>query len=129
MAQTHDTEPGGEQSVLAGLDSSAMSSLYWYLALLACIGGFLFGYDTAVIGSVLDFIPYHLSAFWTGEPSPVTQGITSRGFRVDHLHELGWLESARSQPLAKEVAMDLLEPLAKRGVKISREVHANLFGT
>ena len=43
-----------------------MSSLYWYLALLACIGGFLFGYDTAVIGSVLDFIPYHLSAFWTG---------------------------------------------------------------
>jgi sugar porter (SP) family MFS transporter len=66
MAQTHDTEPGGEQSVLAGLDSSAMSSLYWYLALLACIGGFLFGYDTAVIGSVLDFIPYHLSPFWTG---------------------------------------------------------------
>src|SRR5678816_2565028 len=44
----------------------AMSSLYWYLALLACIGGFLFGYDTAVIGSVLDFIPYHLSSFWTG---------------------------------------------------------------
>ena len=43
-----------------------MSSLYWYLALLACIGGFLFGYDTAVIGSVLDFIPYHLSPFWTG---------------------------------------------------------------
>ena len=41
-------------------------SLYWYLALLACIGGFLFGYDTAVIGSVLDFIPYQLSPFWTG---------------------------------------------------------------
>ena len=33
MAQTHDTKSGGEQSVLAGLDSSAMSSLYWYLAL------------------------------------------------------------------------------------------------
>ncbi len=65
MAQT-DTSGPGEGTVLSGLDSSAMSSLYWYLALLACIGGFLFGYDTAVIGSVLDFIPYHLSSFWTG---------------------------------------------------------------
>jgi sugar porter (SP) family MFS transporter len=43
-----------------------MTSFYWYLALLACIGGFLFGYDTAVIGSVLDFVPYHLSDFATG---------------------------------------------------------------
>ena len=69
MSQTDEHATGDEeeeQSVLAGLDSSAMTSLYWYLALLACIGGFLFGYDTAVIGSVLDFIPYHLSAFWTG---------------------------------------------------------------
>ncbi|QWZ09887.1 sugar porter family MFS transporter [Nocardioides panacis] len=56
----------GDESVLDGLDASAMSSLYWYLAVLACIGGFLFGYDTAVIGSVLDFIPYQLSPFWTG---------------------------------------------------------------
>jgi sugar porter (SP) family MFS transporter len=65
MLETGQNTGGGE-SVLDGLDSSAMSSLYWYLALLACIGGFLFGYDTAVIGSVLDFIPYHLSSFWTG---------------------------------------------------------------
>ena len=54
------------QGILAGLDTSRMSSFYWYLALLACIGGFLFGYDTAVIGSVLDFVPYHLSSFATG---------------------------------------------------------------
>jgi sugar porter (SP) family MFS transporter len=65
MSETHQNAAGGE-SVLDGLDSSAMSSFYWYLALLACIGGFLFGYDTAVIGSVLDFIPYELSPFWTG---------------------------------------------------------------
>lgn len=66
MTQTGNTGRGGEESVLAGLDSSAMNSLYWYLALLACIGGFLFGYDTAVIGSVLDFIPYKLSDLATG---------------------------------------------------------------
>ncbi len=65
MSQT-EQRGSGEGSVLDGLDSSAMTGLYWYLALLACIGGFLFGYDTAVIGSVLDFIPYQLSPFWTG---------------------------------------------------------------
>ena len=65
MADTEATGQGDE-GVLAGLDSSAMRGLYWYLALLACIGGFLFGYDTAVIGSVLGFIPYELNDFWTG---------------------------------------------------------------
>jgi len=58
-------QPGGE-GVLAKLDSQVTTSFYWYLAVLSCIGGFLFGYDTAVIGSVLDFIPYELSNFWTG---------------------------------------------------------------
>jgi sugar porter (SP) family MFS transporter len=68
MAETETRSNSGrdDTGVLDNLDSSAMSGLYWYLALLACIGGFLFGYDTAVIGSVLDFIPYELSDFWTG---------------------------------------------------------------
>jgi SP family arabinose:H+ symporter-like MFS transporter len=58
-------QPQGE-GVLARLDSQAATSFYWYLALLSCVGGFLFGYDTAVIGSVLDFIPYELSNLATG---------------------------------------------------------------
>ncbi len=41
-------------------------SFYWYLALLACVGGFLFGYDTSNIGSALPFIPYQLSDFAVG---------------------------------------------------------------
>ncbi|MHB1594006.1 MAG: sugar porter family MFS transporter [Streptosporangiaceae bacterium] len=52
--------------MLEDLDSRIPTSFYWYLAVLACIGGFLFGYDTANIGSALGFIPYHLSSFWTG---------------------------------------------------------------
>jgi SP family arabinose:H+ symporter-like MFS transporter len=60
MNRSSGAQPG-ERGVLAELDSAATTSFYWYLALLACIGGFLFGYDTAVIGSVLDFIPYELS--------------------------------------------------------------------
>ena len=37
-------------------------TFYWYLATLATVGGFLFGYDTSNIGSALVFIPYHLSS-------------------------------------------------------------------
>lgn len=63
------TPDGGDQGsvgVLRGLDTQTTTAFYWYLTLLACIGGFLFGYDTAVIGSVLDFIPYELSDLATG---------------------------------------------------------------
>jgi SP family arabinose:H+ symporter-like MFS transporter len=64
-AESTEQEPGKE-GVLAKLDSQATTSFYWYLAVLSCIGGFLFGYDTAVIGSVLGFIPYTLTSFTTG---------------------------------------------------------------
>jgi sugar porter (SP) family MFS transporter len=54
------------QGVLADLDSQVTTTFYWYLATLSCIGGFLFGYDTSVIGSVLGFLPYDLGSFETG---------------------------------------------------------------
>jgi SP family arabinose:H+ symporter-like MFS transporter len=63
---TSEAEQPREEGVLAGLDSQATTGFYWYLAVLSCVGGFLFGYDTADIGSVLAFIPYHLSKFATG---------------------------------------------------------------
>src|SRR5674476_311614 len=66
MARSARSGQPNEESVLSGLDSAATTGFYWYLALLACVGGFLFGYDTAVIGSVLEFIPYHLGSFATG---------------------------------------------------------------
>jgi sugar porter (SP) family MFS transporter len=65
MPPESETEQQRE-GVLAALDSQVTTSFYWYLAVLSCVGGFLFGYDTADIGSVLDFIPYHLSDFATG---------------------------------------------------------------
>src|SRR6201993_3369041 len=64
-AETRPAEPA-RRDVLADLDSRIPTNFYWYLAVLACVGGFLFGYDTSNIGSALDFIPYHLSSFATG---------------------------------------------------------------
>ena len=65
VSETKAAQPSG-RSVLEELDSRIPTSFYWYLAVLACIGGFLFGYDTSNIGSALGFIPYHLSSFATG---------------------------------------------------------------
>ena len=64
VSEAKAAQPG--RNVLADLDSRIPTGFYWYLAVLACVGGFLFGYDTSNIGSALAFIPYHLSSFWTG---------------------------------------------------------------
>ena len=65
VSEARAAQPPG-RSVLEELDSRIPTGFYWYLAVLACIGGFLFGYDTSNIGSALSFIPYHLSSFATG---------------------------------------------------------------
>src|ERR1700745_4524627 len=65
VSETRATRPSG-RNVLEELDSRIPTNYYWYLAVLACVGGFLFGSDTSNIGAALGFIPYHLSSFWTG---------------------------------------------------------------
>src|SRR3954447_22567797 len=42
---------------------ASIGSFYWQLTLLATLGGFLFGYDTANIGSALPVLPYMLGNF------------------------------------------------------------------
>jgi MFS transporter, SP family, arabinose:H+ symporter len=54
------------RNVLAELDMRVPTSFYWSLTLLATLGGFLFGYDTANIGSALPFVPYSLNGFALG---------------------------------------------------------------
>jgi sugar porter (SP) family MFS transporter len=65
MAQTQTGEGAGT-NVLDVLDQRQPTAFYWKLTILACLGGFLFGYDTSNIGAALNFIPYHLSSFWLG---------------------------------------------------------------
>src|SRR5260370_34014190 len=65
VSETRAAQPSG-RNVLEDLDSRIPTNFYWYLAVLACVGGVLFGYDTSNIGSALAFIPYHLSRFATG---------------------------------------------------------------
>src|SRR5690348_11862897 len=57
---------GAKGDLLAHLDEKVPTSFIWSLTLLATIGGFLFGYDTANIGAALSFLPYSLSGLALG---------------------------------------------------------------
>jgi sugar porter (SP) family MFS transporter len=57
---------GDERNVLEQLDDQVPSGFIWRLTILSCLGGLLFGFDTSNIGSALNFIPYHLSSFFSG---------------------------------------------------------------
>ncbi|BCU69142.1 sugar porter family MFS transporter [Stygiolobus caldivivus] len=54
------------EEVLRVLDSKKVNRFYWIITILAAIGGFLFGYDTAVIGTVAPLTPYHYSGLLYG---------------------------------------------------------------
>jgi MFS transporter, SP family, arabinose:H+ symporter len=62
---TRPTTTGG-RNILSELDQRKPTAFYWQLTLLATLGGFLFGYDTANIGSALNFVPYHMGSLAQG---------------------------------------------------------------
>src|SRR6202050_2622643 len=51
VSETKPAQPSGRRNVLDDLDSRIPTNFYWYLAVLACIGGFLFRSGTAKIGA------------------------------------------------------------------------------
>jgi MFS transporter, SP family, arabinose:H+ symporter len=61
----HATEHG-RTNALDQLNGNVPSAFIWRLTLLATLGGFLFGYDTANIGAALNFIPYQLNDLGSG---------------------------------------------------------------
>lgn len=89
--ETTDKDVGSAgRNVLAELDRRVPTSFYWSLTVLATIGGFLFGYDTANIGSALPFVPYPLSGFAQGY---LVAG-ASAGAAIGALGPDGWLTSS-----------------------------------
>ncbi|HTU28864.1 MAG TPA: sugar porter family MFS transporter [Solirubrobacteraceae bacterium] len=59
-------QAGGRRNVLELLDKQVPSGFIYRLTILSCLGGLLFGFDTSNIGSALNFVPYHLSSFFSG---------------------------------------------------------------
>ena len=70
MAVRDDTSSSegteGRRNVLELLDKQVPSAFIYKLTILSCLGGLLFGFDTSNIGSALNFVPYHLTSFFSG---------------------------------------------------------------
>ncbi len=54
------------QQILDQMDTRRVTRFYWIITVLAAIGGFLFGYDTEVIGIASVFVPYHFTGLAFG---------------------------------------------------------------
>jgi hypothetical protein len=69
-----------------------------------------------------------IASYWRRPPSPVKNGMTREGWRVEDIHALGWLESERFVALARKVvAEDILAPLAAIGIVVSDEDRARIL--
>ncbi len=58
-----------------------------------------------------------LAPFWTTLTSRVVDGVTTEGFRVEHVHALGWADAETYGRVARQaVRDDILAPLAFAGI-------------
>lgn len=58
--------------------------------------------------------------FWKRLRSRVSDGVTSEGFLLSHVHELGWMESSANARKAREtIRHDGVAPLARRGIVVA----------
>jgi hypothetical protein len=57
---------------------------------------------------------------WERLRSRVTDGVTSEGFLLEHVRELGWMESSDYAKTAREaVRREIIQPLARYGISAS----------
>lgn len=56
---------------------------------------------------------------WRSLTSTVTNGVTSEGYRVEHVNEVGFVESSEYRRLAlRTIERAVVEPLARRGIHV-----------
>ena len=63
-----------------------------------------------------------LSPLWRKLSSRVSEGVTTEGYLLSHVRELGWMESSEYARVAREaVRVEVAEPLARYGIELSEQ--------
>lgn len=74
--------------------------------------------------SLAEYAPY-----WRSISSTAIDGITSEGFQLAHVHELGWMEAQAYAAGARHaVRTEIVEPLARFGIPVRAAVVEELLG-
>lgn len=75
--------------------------------------------DRARLGEVATETVRLYAPLWTRLTSRVVDGVTSEGFLLAHVHELGWMESSAYRSLALEtIERAVRAPLARFGIDV-----------
>jgi hypothetical protein len=84
--------------------------------------------ERARLGEAAGHMLRGLRRYWAGPENPVEEGRTAReGWRVEDLHALGSLESARFVPHARKVILEeVIAPLDAVGIHVPTDVRAAL---
>jgi hypothetical protein len=70
-----------------------------------------------------------LAPLWQRLQSRVTDGVTTEGYLLEHIRELGWTESSRYRERARESVLDeVAAPLARYGIVLPPERLEALLG-
>jgi hypothetical protein len=77
----------------------------------------------AALDMIRRFEPY-----WRRLRSVTEDGITSEGFRIDQVHELGWMEAQAYAATARQaIRRDVIAPLADYGIELDPDASAALL--
>ncbi|MDB4998363.1 MAG: hypothetical protein JWM74_5795, partial [Myxococcaceae bacterium] len=69
-----------------------------------------------------------LAPLWMRLQSRVVDGITTEGYKLEHVRELGWTESSAYAERARAaIETDVVAPLARFGIDVPRERLATLL--
>ncbi len=83
--------------------------------------------ERARLSAIATTVVGQLEATWRGRTSRAKDGVTSEGYAMQHVHELGWMDSESYIARAKRcVAKDIAPPLAKRGIVVDADVLARI---
>jgi hypothetical protein len=78
--------------------------------------------ERARLGAIADGEIANLSPIWMRRTSKVKDGVTSEGYRLQDIHELGWMESQHMAEVAiRAVHDEVAAPLAKLGIAVPLE--------
>jgi hypothetical protein len=73
--------------------------------------------ERARLGAIATREIEKLSPIWTLRTSTVKDGVTTEGYRLSDVHELGWMESQHARDVAIRTMQDeVIAPLAKVGI-------------
>ena len=75
--------------------------------------------ERARLGEKATVLVEELATLWRIRTSRVKDGVTSEGYSVDHVHELGWMDSESFAERARDcVRREIAPPLTRRGIVI-----------